>query len=95
MHQLTHIKGIVSEDNYAYGSSDLGDGRTNSSAMYLTLSSEYMATLFADAKIAEIKFDIILSNGNATIQQGTTADSMKGDYTVSEGVEFGEVTYYT
>ena len=93
VHELSLIKGVVSEDNYAYGSSDLGDGSQNSSAMYLTLSSEYMATLFADAKIAEITFDMILSTGTAKIQQGTT--EMTGDYTVSEGVKLGDNTYFT
>ena len=93
-HELTLTKGIVSEDNYAYGNSNLGDGRTNSSAMYLTLSSEYMATLFANAKVAEITFDIILSTGTAQIQQGTTANSMDGDYTISSA-QYNGVTYYS
>lgn len=94
VHELTLTKGIVSENNYAYGNSNLGDGRTNSSAMYLTLSSEYMATLFANAKVVEITFDIILSTGTAQIQQGTTANSMDDDFTVSSA-QYDGVTYYS
>ena len=62
--------------------------------MYLTLSSEYMATLFANAKVAEITFDIILSTGTAQLQQGTTANSMDGDFTVSSA-QYDGVTYYS
>ena len=94
---FTHVKGVVSEDNYAYGSSNLGDGRTNSSGMYMTLSSEYMATLFADAKIAEIKFDIILSVDakRVAICVDTTDKVILADNKSTSSVEIDNVTYYT
>ena len=94
---FVHTKGVVSENNFAYGSSDLGDGRTNSSAMYMTLSSEYMATLFANAKIAEIKFDIILSVDakKIAICLGTTEKVILADNKSTSSVELNGVTYYT
>lgn len=94
---FVNTKGVVSADNFAYGSSNLGDGRTNSSVMYMTLSSEYMGTLFADAKIAEIKFDIVLSVDakRIAICSGTTDKFVLADNKSTSSVELNGVTYYT
>ena len=94
---FVNTKGVVSADNFAYGSSNLGDGNTNSSTMYMTLSSEYMKTLFADAKIAEIKFDIILSVDakKIAICSGTTDKVVLADNKSTSSVELNGVTYYT
>ena len=94
---FVNTKGVVSADNFAYGSSNLGDGNTNSSTMYMTLSSEYMGTLFADAKIAEIKFDIILSVDakRIAICSGTTDKVVLADNKSTSSVELNGVAYYT
>ena len=58
---FVHASGIVGEDKLAYGIADLDDRDNNVATMYMTLSSEYMGTLFADEKIVEIKFDVLVS----------------------------------
>lgn len=87
-------QGVVTRNNSAYGKFDLGDGRTNSSTMYMMLSLEYMATLFADESVSAITFDIILSTGTAKIQgPGNANEILKEGATSSKTVD--GVTYYT
>ena len=87
-------QGVVTAGNSAYGKLDLGDGRTNSSTMYMMLSLEYMATLFADESVTAITFDIILSTGTAKIQGPGNANEIMQEGATSNATVDG-VTYYT
>lgn len=87
-----HVKGVVSEDNFAYGKYELGDGRTNATTMYATLSYEYMKTVFA-ANIVEIKFDVILSVADKKLQINARDLAEGVSYTTSS-VEVDGTTYY-
>ena len=89
---FAHVKGVASEDNFAYGKYDLGDGRTNATTMYATLSYEYMKTLFA-ANIVEIKFDVILSVADKKLQINARDLAEGVSYTTSS-VEVDGTTYY-
>lgn len=89
---FAYVKGVVSEDNFAYGKYDLGDGRTNATTMYATLSYEYMKTLFA-ANIVEIKFDVILSVADKKLQINARDLAEGVSYTTSS-VEVDGTTYY-
>lgn len=89
---FAHVKGVVSEDNFAYGKYDLGDGRTNATTMYATLSYEYMKTLFA-ANIVEIKFDVILSVADKKLQINARDLTEGVSYTTSSAEVNGK-TYY-
>lgn len=89
---FAHVKGVVSEDNFAYGKYDLGDGRTNATTMYATLSYEYMKTLFA-ANIVEIKFDVILSVADKKLQINAR-DLPEGVSYTTSSAEVNGKTYY-
>ena len=89
---FAHVKGVVSEDNFAYGKYELGDGRTNATTMYATLSYEYMKTLFA-ANIVEIKFDVILSVADKKLQINAK-DLPEGVSYTTSSVEVDGTTYY-
>ncbi len=93
---LVHAEGIVGEDKLAYGIADLGDKSKNVGTMYMTLSSEYMGTLFADEKIVEIKFDAIISVDAKKF--AITRDSSEKVVLTQESTSSAEVngvTYYT
>ena len=56
---LTKIEDFMSAGNSAYGIAEIKSN--NSSTMYIELSYEHLAALFTDAKVTEVKLDIILS----------------------------------
>lgn len=93
---FVHTEGIVGEDKLAYGSANLGDSTKNVGTMYMTLSSEYMTTLFTDEKITEIKFDVLVSvdaKKFAICRDSTELVVLTQESTSS--AEVNGVTYYT
>lgn len=85
-HGLMVIDDFMEDGNTAYGIESIGGG--NSATMYFTLSSEYMAQLFADAEVTGITFDVVLSTGTAKVQRGKNAEDLKVGATSSSGEYF-------
>ena len=92
-HELAEVTGVMSQENVAYGKDNLGDGRTNSGTMYMTISYDYLTGLFAEENVTAISFDLILSADQKVLEINKAAFIEGVSYTITSETVDG-VTYY-
>ena len=90
---LAYKNHVATSGNYAYGTNSIAN---NSASMFITLSSEYMATVFADDKVTAFTFDVILSIDAKLIGIYTTSVKVTlANNQSTSSTTLNEVTYYT